>query len=282
VSLLYLIKSKTPLASFGIWIALAIFTIHGLMDRTAVLRTASYHMTRLVEFTDEIEGTVRLLPARNEPRHLVPYAGGFFLAVAMVYGLAFLFFLIHRFKKLKWAGSLGNLMFTVGCPLQFISIAALLYGIARTREIGPPGISLKSNYFEVTFIITSALASLLYLLFRRFYDRIMEKIPDEEQLDLLCYKIITIAFPLLTLVIITGAAWAHNAWGRYWAWDPKETWSLITWFIYLGYLHARITFGWKGKRAACLAIIGFLFVIITFLGVSYIPEISEGSLHAYT
>ena len=109
----------------------------------------------------------------------------------------------------------------------------------------------------------------------------MEKLPDETQLDNICYRIITVAFPLLTLVIITGAAWAHNAWGRYWAWDPKETWSLITWLIYLGYLHARITLGWKGKRAALLAIVGFIFVIITFLGVSYIPMISEGSLHSY-
>jgi ABC-type transport system involved in cytochrome c biogenesis permease subunit len=86
---------------------------------------------------------------------------------------------------------------------------------------------------------------------------------------------------MLTLVIITGAAWAHKAWGKYWGWDPKETWSLITWFIYLGYLHARITFGWTGKRAAYLAIIGFVFVIITFLGVSYISFLSKGSLHAY-
>jgi cytochrome c-type biogenesis protein CcsB len=282
VAILYLLKIRVPLESFGIWIALGIAAVFALIDGGGIFRTGAYHMTRMVEFRDEIEGITRLVPARDEPRRLlIPYAGTFFLFVAAVFLLALLFLLIHRLTASGWAREAGNLMFFVGCPLQWVSIGALLYGIRLTREAGSAGISLKSNNFEVTLIFLAALASSFYVLFHRFLPRILGSLPDEKTLDNLCYKVITFAFPLLTLVIITGAAWAHRAWGRYWGWDPKETWSLITWFVYLGYLHARITLGWSGKRAAYLALIGFIFVLITFLGVSYIPMISEGSLHTY-
>jgi cytochrome c-type biogenesis protein CcsB len=85
------------------------------------------------------------------------------------------------------------------------------------------------------------------------------------------------AFPMLTLCIVTGAIWANYAWGTYWSWDPKETWSLITWFIYAAYLHARLMYGWKGKRAAWMAILGFAAVLFTFFGVNYLIA----GLHSY-
>jgi cytochrome c-type biogenesis protein CcsB len=282
VALLYLLKTRVPLESFGIWIALGILAVFALIDGAGIFLTRAYHMTRMVEFKDEIEGITRLVPAQDEPRRLlIPYAGPFFLLVAILFLVAAFFLVLYRVTDSGWARRAGNFMFLVGCPLQWISIGALLYGIRLVRESGSLGISLKSNNFEVTLIFVAALASSLYLLFHRFLPQILESLPDEKTLDTLCYKIITFAFPLLTLVIITGAAWAHRAWGRYWGWDPKETWSLVTWFIYLGYLHARITLGWSGKRAAYLALIGFIFVLITFLAVSYIPMISEGSLHTY-
>jgi len=81
----------------------------------------------------------------------------------------------------------------------------------------------------------------------------------------------------LSLVIITGAIWAEAAWGRYWAWDPKETWALITWIIYSIYLHLRISKGWRGERAAWFSIIGFICVIFTYVGVNTLLP----SLHSY-
>ena len=103
------------------------------------------------------------------------------------------------------------------------------------------------------------------------------RFPALEKLDELSYKVVGFAFPLLTLCIITGAIWANYAWGTYWSWDPKETWSLITWIIYAGYLHARLMYGWKGKRAAWLALFGFLAVLFTFFGVNYFLP----GLHSY-
>jgi len=106
---------------------------------------------------------------------------------------------------------------------------------------------------------------------------LMSMFPPIKVLDDLSYRAIMIGFPLLTLGIITGAAWANYAWGTYWSWDPKETWSLITWFVYAAYLHARITRGWVGKRAAWLAVIGFAATLFCYLGVNLFLS----GLHSY-
>ncbi len=97
-------------------------------------------------------------------------------------------------------------------------------------------------------------------------------------LDEIAYKSIAIGFPLFTIGgLIMGAIWANSAWGKYWTWDPKETWSLITWFVYALYLHARFVGGWRGKRVAILSVVGFIAVIFTYLGVNLILS----GLHAY-
>ena len=101
--------------------------------------------------------------------------------------------------------------------------------------------------------------------------------PNAKILDDINYKSIMIGFPLLSLGIITGAAWANYAWGTYWSWDPKETWSLIVWFIYAAFLHARFTRGWVGRRAAWLSIIGFAATIFCYLGVNLLLS----GLHSY-
>ena len=106
---------------------------------------------------------------------------------------------------------------------------------------------------------------------------VMGIFPPIRVLDDLNYRAIMIGFPLLTLGIITGAAWANYAWGTYWSWDPKETWSLIVWFVYAAFLHARFTRGWVGKRAAWLSIIGFAATIFCYLGVNLFLS----GLHSY-
>ena len=106
---------------------------------------------------------------------------------------------------------------------------------------------------------------------------LMSLFPPTRVLDDLNYRAIMIGFPLLTIGIITGAAWANYAWGTYWSWDPKETWSLIVWFVYAAFLHARFTRGWVGKRAAWLSIIGFAATIFCYLGVNLFLS----GLHSY-
>lgn len=106
---------------------------------------------------------------------------------------------------------------------------------------------------------------------------LFQRLPNLQILDEINYKLITLGFPLLTLAIITGALWAESAWGSYWRWDPKEVWSLITWFIYALVLHARLTAGWRGRKAAILSIVGFVSVIFTFFGVNLLLK----GLHAF-
>ncbi len=99
-------------------------------------------------------------------------------------------------------------------------------------------------------------------------NRLFLKMPSLQVLDDINYHLITLGFPLLSLAIITGVIWANTAWGTYWRWDPKEVWSLITWFIYALVLHLRLTLGWRGKKAAILSIIGFIIVTFAFFGVT--------------
>jgi cytochrome c-type biogenesis protein CcsB len=93
-------------------------------------------------------------------------------------------------------------------------------------------------------------------------------LPSAATLDRLAYRMIAFGFPIWTFGIITGAIWAEAAWGRYWGWDPKETWSFITWVVFAGYLHARATSGWKGRRAAVIALVGFVSLLITYYAVN--------------
>jgi ABC-type transport system involved in cytochrome c biogenesis permease subunit len=124
--------------------------------------------------------------------------------------------------------------------------------------------------------------SILYLIKERSEEKgsggsLVNAFPPSRVLDEMSYRAIAWGFPFLGVGIVSGAVWANYAWGTYWSWDPKETWSLITWFIYAAYLHARVTRGWRGKRAAYISIAGFLAVIFLYWGVSFVLP----GLHAY-
>lgn len=106
---------------------------------------------------------------------------------------------------------------------------------------------------------------------------LVDRFPSAEMLDEISYRGIAWGFPFLGVGIVSGAIWANAAWGTYWSWDPKETWSLITWLIYAAYLHARVTRGWRGRKAAYISIAGFLAVVFLYWGVSFILP----GLHAY-
>ncbi|WP_051951968.1 c-type cytochrome biogenesis protein CcsB [Actinacidiphila yeochonensis] len=97
---------------------------------------------------------------------------------------------------------------------------------------------------------------------------IMRRLPSAASLDKFAYRMNALVFPLWTFTIIAGAIWAQAAWGHYWEWDPKETWSFITWVLYAGYLHARATAGWKGRKAAYLAMIAFACFLFNYYGVN--------------
>jgi len=152
-----------------------------------------------------------------------------------------------------------------------------------------PGESMKQHLFEASFmsksllpviIAWSLIAGLFWIVWSKGMSlkRVLNQyVPSQDILDDVTYRMIAIGWPLLTGGIITGAVWANSAWGTYWSWDPKETWSLITWFVYAIYLHARYVRGWKGTQMAVISAVGFLAVIFTYLGVNLVLS----GLHSY-
>jgi len=203
--------------------------------------------------------------------------------VFFAWTIAIVYLLMERKFKIKTAGAFV-------APFPFIIMA---YASLNPNEIQPLVPALQSNWL-ISHVVTcfvgyAAFAvsfgvSFLYLLKVKAEKGpaknpggLLGYLPSSDVLDEVGYKTIAIGFPLLTIGIITGAFWANVAWGTYWSWDPKETWSLIVWLIYAAYLHARITRGWRGKRAAILSITGFGATIFCYLGVNLLLS----GLHSY-
>jgi cytochrome c-type biogenesis protein CcsB len=188
---------------------------------------------------------------------------------------------------------------TMGAFTTPVALIMLFGAVLSPGEIGQLPPALQSWWLPVHVVLIfigdgafalAAVVGVMYILQERQLKTkkmgaLFHRLPNIDVLDAMNYRCLTIGFPLLTLGIITGAAWAQTAWGTYWQWDPKETWSLITWFLYAGLLHGRLTVGWRGRKAAIWSIIGFCSVLFTFLGVNYvlpmiIPDLE--SLHIYT
>jgi cytochrome c-type biogenesis protein CcsB len=138
-------------------------------------------------------------------------------------------------------------------------------------------LSLNTNPVEVASLITALVATLFVIFFSFRTEQLRERLPSLDSLDGLMYKTACLAFAGLAMLLITGAIWANESWGRPWGFDSKETGALIAWLTYAAFLHTRIARGWKGRSSAYFAIIGFLLVIFTYLGVSYLLK----GLHSY-
>ena len=186
-------------------------------------------------------------------------------------------------------GKYGSRVIGAFCaPLSFLAMAYASLSPNINDRIQPLIPALKSNWLIAhviaCFIGYGAFAvafgvSIMYLIKQKDSDQergLSEFFPAVSQLDELTHQLVMFGFLFLSAGIITGAVWANSAWGRYWGWDPKETWSLITWFVYATLLHARLMRGWRGKRIAVLSVIGFAAVLFTYFGVNLLP-----GLHSY-
>jgi ABC-type transport system involved in cytochrome c biogenesis permease subunit len=138
-------------------------------------------------------------------------------------------------------------------------------------------LSLNSNPVELSALITALAATFFVILFSFRTERLLEALPSLEKLDGLMYKTASVTFALLAVLLITGAVWANESWGAYWGWDSKEVGALVAWLTYAAFLHTRIARGWTGRRSAYFALVGFLLIIFTYLGVSYLLP----GLHSY-
>ena len=236
----------------------------GALARTAVILQAAGLALHTAALVCRGIGAGRL-PLTNQYEFATCFAWGLCL-VSLIFILRFRFPVLGVFAA----------------PVIFLIIG---YAAMQSREVHELMPALRSNWlgFHVSTAIiaygafgVSFVLSIIFLLRDRmkasgFLD---QHIPNREKLDTISYRSVSLGLLFLTFTIVTGAIWAERAWGSYWSWDPKETWSLVTWIVYAIYLHLRIRRGWEGRSAAIFAVVGFVCVIFTYIGVNtFLPGI---------
>ena len=204
----------------------------------------------------------------------VPWGNMYEFSITSALGILVVFLIWSTTRDLRWLG-------------MFVTIPTLLtLGLAVTvlyTEAAQLVPALKSYWLVIhvlaaiicggAFTVAAATAGLSLIADRHW----IRQIPSRESLEKLTHRIIAFSFPLWTFAVVAGAIWAENAWGRYWGWDPKETWAFITWVVYAAYLHARSTAGWKHQKASVIALVGWLSFLINYFGVNLFVN----SLHSY-
>lgn len=198
----------------------------------------------------------------------LPVASLYEFSLLMVWGMMAFTLIIYR--------RTGSQLVLVLATL--LEVALLSYANTLAQAAGPLPPALQSVWLKLhvaTAVVAYGAFGLSFCLAIAYLALTRPTLRD--QMEEAMHWSITVGFPFLTLVIITGAIWAEQVWGRWWSWDPKETWALVTWLIYAAYLHARKTYGWRGKRAALMAVVGFGAVLFTWFGVSFLLP----SIHSY-
>lgn len=216
----------------------------------------------------------------------VPWGNMYEFSITAGLAAALVFLVVSTKHDLRWLG-----VFVVGAVLLDLGLAVtVLY--TESAELVP---ALKSWWLVIHvsaaiicaggFTLAAAFAA-AYLVRERGERKaegghptgwLAARLPSSQTLDRFTFRAVAFTFPLWTFAVVAGAIWAENAWGRYWGWDPKETWAFITWVLFAGYLHARSTAGWKGRRAAWIALVGYIAFLFNYFGVNlFLP-----GLHSY-
>lgn len=205
-----------------------------------------------------------------------PYSNMYEFSLAFVFVLMLIYLLFERFYEVR---QLGVIVMTIA-----LAMALYIWSLpAHMREVDALNPALQNGPLMTVHVSSAILAyatfavsfaaAILYLVQIR---RKISWLPSADMLDDIGYRAVTIGFPMLALVLILGSIWAHQAWGAYWSWDPKETAALFTWLVYGVYLHTRSLRGWRGQRSAIVLLIGFGAVVFTYYGNYFF-----GGMHAY-
>ncbi len=203
-----------------------------------------------------------------------PWGNMYEFSISSALGILVVFLVWSTQRDLRWLG----LFVTIPTLLTLGMAVTVLY--SEAAQLVP---ALKSYWLVIhvfaaiiggaAFTVGAATAGLSLISDKGWF----KQLPSREKLEGLTHRIISFAFPIWTFAVVAGAIWAENAWGRYWGWDPKETWAFIVWVIFAAYLHARSTARWKHQKASVIAIIGWLAFLINYFGVN----IFITGLHSY-
>jgi cytochrome c-type biogenesis protein CcsB len=216
---------------------------------------------------------------RGVSEHRIPWGNmyEFITAITCAAVLAFLV-VVARYRAYRLGlFVMAPIVIALGlCATVLYTVAGPLVPALHSYWIA---IHVTAMIVAIGSYIVAAVMTVMFLVADRYSRRadggghtgfglILDRLPTREALDRLSYRTVVFAFPVWTFAVIAGAIWADQAWGRYWGWDPKETWSFITWVVYAGYLHARATAGWRGRKAAYVQLAGFACLLFNLVGVN--------------
>ena len=317
VAVLYLLKDGLKVEKMAIWTSLFTLAVFATISKFSVFSPATFGTYTASTFVGEsrmslalradvpyvgwllIAAAVLLVLAMiafakdaSAADEKIRRAGHWLLRSALVVQAAGIGVLVYQLKNIK--DVLGLIdpgqyeRFAVWMLQQESVPQAQINQIPATQLVQMAGdwvkqngpqlhLSLNANPVELAALITAFAGTFFVVLFSFKTEKLRDALPSSDKLDGLMYKLAGVAFAGLALLLMTGAVWANESWGRYWGWDAKEVGALVAWLTYAGFLHSRIAYGWKGRHSAYFAIVAFLFVIFTYLGVSYLLP----GLHSY-
>jgi cytochrome c-type biogenesis protein CcsB len=280
VALLYLVKDGVTARTFLSWTAGVAVAVYGTIVITCVNSSMALTMAAWDPVARE---KVMIAPHKAL---MVPLDSlGWPFVIALVLAIATLapnLSATYSERPEAW-DTAARWAFLAALGMQILAMALLIVNVNGgshylAQYMQSFQVRLGDSPFLLAGVATVLFACIAWKVLDWKYDSIAGYLPSRDSMDDLIYKTVAISFPLLTFMIIAGAYWANRTWGAYWSWDPKEDWALITWLTYAGYLHMRLTRGWRGRRSAFFAIIGFGVVMFTFFGVTYVL----GGMHAYS
>lgn len=306
IALAYLLKDGVRLEAFAIAAALFGLLVLSLANGGNVLFNAEYGPSLTLEnqalplravlpyagpvmfaaFFVLLAALVLFVWARNNGQpNLNVWAWRFFGAGAVVIGLG-IGLIFYQISQTTNAGALATsrdygefgAFLAKNMQTDVPDAQQSLFAQGWLRQNGSRlALSYNSNPVEFAAFFAVVAALLMTGLIALKRETVVAALPSLDALDALLYRTVGVVVPLLTLLLITGAVWANESWGRYWGWDPKEVGALVSWLAFAGYLHLRFVGGWKGRRSVYIVLIGFVLIIFTWLGVSYLLP----GMHSY-
>lgn len=255
------------------WVAVGIYALGTVFYIASILfgRESFVGYGTLAAWLGVVPNTAAIFARWYQVGHF-PYWNPYEVFTSYAWGIVLVFLIFQFFKSnLKIVG-------TFVLPVAFLLIGIGVMSNPEAKEIPRTfftfWLDLHIGFAKLSAgaAIISAGLSALYLIKQKQQRQgrvnpTLDRLPDLDKLDFFIYRVTAFAFIMIGIMIATGAVWAYKAWGRYWGWDPIETWALISWLVYGLYLHLRMTMGWKGNRTAWLSIVALVLVIFSFWGI---------------
>lgn len=295
VSLLYLVKAKERISLTSVamgTMGLSAFLLVLLGRFFVLFREGAYKVKLIREMGDEEIVVGQFVGDKWSAFYASSPGVGILMIMAIISCLMAAVWLWKHRKQDYVPTGVGKWLYVIGFICTLAALCVALYHDLSGYQVSldpetasklmPPGpwrLSLRSHAWDIGLWGVILLGQVGVGMCCLWPKKIQKALPSADKLDTVAYNSILVAFALVAVVLVTGALWAHYAWGRYWAWDPKETGALIIWLTYALYLHTRVTYGWAGVRTAIIGVFGFFVILAGFLGVN-LGFFAEG-LHSY-